>query len=301
MTKKIFLFLLCSAMYTIANAQDDSMEEMIDSSNVQAPKKAPIKVFTATRIINGNSVANLDAGVLDFRISHRFGKLSEGSQNFYGLDDATTRVGLDYGITKWLMVGIGHSVLNKEDDGFMKIALLRQRPRMPVSLSYGGEISEQMTPAPTLPAGDKWLLDYRLYYTNQLLIARKFTDWLSLQLMPTIVHYNLVDSAKFSNNTIAIGIGGRIKITKLLSVTGEYYYRLTNATLLYDGLPTYNALSLGFEIESGGHVFQMVLTNSQGLTGRSFIGQTTDNWAKGQLHFGFNISRVFRIIKPKDG
>jgi len=299
MHKRILLFLLCSGMYSMASAQTDSLEDMIDSSYVPVKKEAT-KIFTATRIINGNSVANLESGVLDFRIAHRFGLLSQGSKNFYGLDDATTRIGLDYGITKWLMVGIGHNVLNKEDDGFMKIALLRQRQGIiPFSVSYAGEISDQTSPAPILPAGDKWLVSYRLYYMNQVLIARKFGNWLSLQLMPTIVHFNMVDSSKFSNNTIAIGIGGKIKISKRLSITGEYYYRLTNTDLLYNGLPTFNALSAGLEIETGGHVFQLVLTNSQGLSGRSFIGQTTDSWAKGDLHFGFNISRLFRVVKPK--
>jgi uncharacterized beta barrel domain-containing protein DUF5777 len=299
MYKKFFLlFLFLSGMYTMANGQEEGMEDMLDSS-IAPVTNEPAKIFIATRIIDGNSVANLDGGILDFRIDHRFGRLSEGSQNFYGLDDATTRIGFDYGITKWLMVGIGHNVFNKENDAFMKIALLRQRQNMPFSLNYAGETSIQTSPAPILPAGDTWLYRYRLYYMNQVLIARKFNDWLSIQIMPTILHYNVVDSSKFSNNTIAIGIGGRIKVTKHLALTGEYYYRLTNADMLYNGQPTYNVLSAGLEMESGGHVFQLVLTNAQGLTGRTFIGQTTDSWAKGQLHFGFNISRLFRIVKPR--
>ena len=118
--------------------------------------------------------------------------------------------------------------------------------------------------------------------------------------MPTIVHYNLVDSNKFDNNTIAIGIGGRVKVSKRIAITGEYYYRITNADMLYEGHKTYNALSIGVDIETGGHVFQLMLTNSQGLTDRTFMGQTTDSWDKGALHFGFNISRVFTIVKPRE-
>jgi len=119
-------------------------------------------------------------------------------------------------------------------------------------------------------------------------------------LMPTIIHYNIIDSSKFLNNTIALGIGGKIRITKRLSITGEYYYRLTNTDLTYNGAPTHNSLSVGLEIESGGHVFQLMFTNSQGITDRTFMGQTTDSWSKGQIHFGFNISRSFAIVKSKE-
>ena len=199
------------------------------------------------------------------------------------------------------MIGLGHSTYYKEDDGFVKIKLLQQKTGgMPVSLSYNGSASIQTTPAPVLPTGDTWLFSNRLYYTNQLLLARKFSQRLSLQLMPAIVHYNLVDSSKFSNNTVALGIGGRMKLSKRIAITAEYYYRLTNTDLLVNGQRTYNALSVGIDIETGGHVFQLMFTNSQGLTDRTFIGQTTDSWAKGALHFGFNISRVFTVVKPKE-
>jgi len=288
---------ICAA--TFAQGADSLMNMLTDGGT---PKKEPVAAtFKATRIINGSSVENLGMGVLDFRISHRFGQLNQGAQNFFGLDNATTRLGLDYGITKWLMIGIGHSTFNKEDDGFTKIKLLRQKTNgMPITLSYAGSVSVQTTPAPQLPAGDTWKFSNKLYYANQLLIARKFSNRISLQIMPTIVHYNLVDSSKFSNNTLALGVGGRIKLSRRIAVTGEYYYRLTNADMLYAGATTYNALSIGIDIETGGHVFQLMLSNCQGMTDRTFIGQTTDSWSKGALHFGFNISRVFTIVKPKE-
>jgi len=301
MRKIIVLSVLFSLTINTLFAQADSLMAMLNSGNQSQKKEIVTATFKATRIIDGNSIENLGSGVLDFRISHRFGDLNQGSTNFFGLDNATTRIGLDYGITSWLMIGLGHSTLNKENDGFAKIKLLKQRINgTPVSISYAGSISVQTTPAPSLPAGETWEYTNRLYYTNQLLIARKFSNKFSLQIAPTIVHYNLVDSTKFSNNTIAIGIGGRIKVSHRIAITGEYYYRITNADLLVNGQPTYNALSVGIDIETGGHVFQLMFTNSQGLTDRTFIGQTTDSWGKGSLHFGFNISRVFTIIKPKE-
>lgn len=296
----LYLLTLCSGS---TFAQADSLMDML-SGNIAEQKKEPVtNTFKATRIINGSSVENLGAGVLDFRVSHRFGGLDQGLENFYGLDNATTRLGLDYGITRWLMIGIAHNTFNKENDGFAKVKILRQRKHgMPITLSYSGSISVQTTPAPNLPAADstEWFFSNRLYYANQLLIARKFSDRISLQIMPTLVHYNIVDSTKFSNNTVAIGIGGRIKLTKRIALTGEYYYRVTNADLLVSGQKTYNSLSIGVDIETGGHVFQLMLTNSQGLTDRTSIGQTTDSWEKGALHIGFNISRVFTIVKPKE-
>ena len=300
MRKIALLTVVFTGIFGYSYAQMDSLMNMLDSDKPKQ-KEAVTSTFKATRIIDGSSVENLGAGVLDFRISHRFGQLNQGSQNFFGLDNATTRIGLDYGITKWLMVGIAHNTFNKEDDGFAKVRLLKQRKYgMPITVSYAGAISMQTTPTPTLPKGESWLYSNNLYYAHQLLIARKFSNSISLQLMPTIVHYNLVDSSKFSNNTIAIGVGGRIKVSHRIAITGEYYYRVTNADMLYNGLPTYNALSIGIDIETGGHVFQLMLTNSQGLTERTFIGQTTDSWEKGALHFGFNISRVFTIVKPKE-
>src|ERR1017187_4386366 len=191
MRKITFCIILFSAVATLSYAQVDSLMDMLNSGTPVNKKDAVSATFKATRIINGSSVENLGAGTLDFRISHRFGQLNQGAQNFFGLDNATTRIGLDYGITKWLMIGIGHSTLNKEDDGFAKIKLLRQQKHsMPVTVDYAGELSVQTTPAPTLPAGDTWHFSNKLYYTNQLLIARKFSNRISLQIMPTIVHYN---------------------------------------------------------------------------------------------------------------
>ena len=296
MRRSLLLFILFSGVCTSSFAQADSLMNMLNDGDASKKKEPVHATFKATRIINGSSVENLGHGVLDFRISHRFGQLNQGAQNFFGLDNATTRLGLDYGITKWLMIGIGHSTFNKENDGFVKARILRQMTEgMPITLSYSGSVSVQTTPAPKLLPGQEWKYTNRLYYAHQLLIARKFSDKFSLQVMPAIVHYNLVDSSKFSNNTFALGVGGRVKVSRRMAITGEYYFRATNA-----GIPACNSLSIGLDIETGGHVFQLVFSNSQGMTDRTFIGQTTDSWEKGALHFGFNISRVFTIVKPKE-
>ena len=276
------------------------MDDMNDSKETK--KKEPVTAtFKATRIINSSTVENLSAGVLDFRILHRFGRVSDGVDNFYGIDNATTRIGLDYGITRWLMVGIGHNTLGKTNDGLVKVKLLSQKTEgMPISLSYMGAIGLKGDKAPLLPPGMNFLFTNRMTFVNQLLIARKFNNKLSLQLMPTMVHMNLVDSSKDDNTMFSMGIGGRYKVSKRVAVTAEYYYRINNADMLASGATTYNTLSIGADIETGGHVFQLFFTNSNGMTERVFINQTTDTWTKGHLHFGFNISRVFTVVKPKE-
>ena len=286
-------------------------EDMFADLNKEIAKQKDYAAYTfkSTRLLDGSTIENLASGVLDFRISHRFGPMDGGSvgnavQNLYGVDNAITKIGVDFGITPWLMVGIGHSA-SKDNDGFVKAKILRQATNgMPFTLSYFGNIDMETLPAPQLPvATDSWLFTNRLFFTNQLLIARKFNNSLSLQLMPTLVHYNYVDSSKFSNNTFALGIGGRMKLTKRAAITAEYYYRLNNTNLLVNGHTTYNTFSLGYEVETGGHVFQFIVSNAQSLAERSFIGQNTDSWGflypKNSLHLGFNISRVFTIIKPE--
>ena len=298
--------LLLSALFSAASlssfAQADSLMNMLNADDKGgASKQYATATFKSTRVIDGASVENLGAGVLDFRITHRFGQLSQGGANFYGLDNATTMINVDYGINRWLMVGLAHSAFNKEDQGFVKAKILRQeKSSMPVTVSYYGSCDLETMTAPVLPSGDSWHFSNRLAFTNQILVGRKFNDRISLQLMPTVVHYNLVDSTKFSNNTFAMGVAGRVKLTQRFALTGEYYYRLNNTDLLVNGQKTYNALSLGVDIETGGHVFQFMITNAQGMTERTFIGQTTDRWAKGELHIGFNISRVFTVVKPKE-
>lgn len=299
--KLFFKMALAAAISCFAfqsQAQNDTSSNDLDNMLQQdAPKKKDytLATFKSTHLINGQTIESLGAGVLDFRISHRFGEVKGGFHNFFGLDDANTRIGFDYGITDWLMVGIGRTTYDREYDGFVKVRLLRQTTdnRMPVSVSYLGSISISDRDAPILDSGQKYYFSNRCYYTNQIFIARKFNRWLSLQLMPTLIHYNLVPYKSDPNDVFACGIGGRVKVSNRIAFTGEYYY-VANPLA-----GTHNSLSLGVDIETGGHVFQLMFTNSRYITERSFIGQTDGTWSDGNIHFGFNISRVFTVVKPK--
>lgn len=264
--------------------------------------------FKSSRIINGHSIENTPKGILDFRISHRFGTLNNGFYQLFGLDNATMRMGFDYGITDRLTVGIGRSTYQKQYDAFFKYRILRQsngKNAMPVSVSFMTGVMFSTDTASirnnyNIPSGVRMHTSDKLSYVYQFIIARKFSTDFSLQLMPTMVHSNVVPKASDPNDLFSLGIGGRLKLTKRMSINVEYYYQIPNYKLeSMAGQKLYNPLSVGFDIETGGHVFQLHFTNSRGMTERQFITETPGTWGKGDIHFGFNISRVFQIGKRR--
>ncbi|MBX2931931.1 MAG: hypothetical protein KF781_08310 [Chitinophagaceae bacterium] len=248
--------------------------------------------FKSTRLINGHSVETTKKGLLDFRISHRFGRLNQGLYELFGLDNATMRMGMDYGITDKLTIGIGRSTFQKQLDGFMKYKLLAQakgKNNFPVTVTWVSGIMIK-TIRETDPAQKRTTAE-KTSYVHQVMIARKLNEKTSLQIMPTLVHYNLVPLENDPNDLFSLGFGGRYKISKRVSINAEYYWQLNK----FKGY--YNSFAIGVDIETGGHVFQLHFTNSTGMTERSFIHETTGYWTKGDIHFGFNISRVFKIKK----
>jgi hypothetical protein len=252
--------------------------------------------FKTTRVINMHSVENVARGVMDFRISHRFGFLNTGAYEFFGLDGATLRLGFEYGVSDRLMLGLGRSSNNKAFDGLVKFKLIRQstgKKKMPISVSlFSSVVLNTLRWAE--PERENFFSS-RLFYTHQILIARKFNDGLSLQFTPTLVHRNLVETAAEKNDVIAFGFGGRQKLTKRTSINAEYFYVLPNQ--LAERYT--NSLSLGFDIETGGHVFQLHFTNSTGMVEPTFVTETVGEWLNGDVHFGFNVSRVFTIKERK--
>ncbi len=251
--------------------------------------------FKTTRVVSGHSVENPANGVLLFMISHHFGKVNSGAYELFGLDQATIRLGLEYGINDFLSVGFGRSTYQKTYDGFLKAKILRQSKgarKMPFTLTLFSAMDIY-----TLKWQDTERENYftsRMAFVNQVLIARKFNDKLSLQLSPTFIHKNLVSSATEDNDTYAIGAGGRFKLTQRLSLNAEYFQVLPGSVA--DNFE--NPLSIGIDIETGGHVFQLHFSNAQPMFERAFITETMGKWANGDIYFGFNISRVFTIKKP---
>jgi len=244
--------------------------------------------FKGTRIIQGHSVQMVTKKHLDFMIQHRFGALNSGSYNFWGLDVATMRLGLDYGLTDNFNIGIGRSSFQKTFDGYAKYRLLRQTKEneIPVTVVlFASTAIKSLKPAPNIK--DNYQFTDRLVNTMQVLIARKFGDKLSLQLTPTYIRYNLVADNNYKHEHFAMGVGGRIRLSRSVSLNAEWFPQLDK-----DKGAT-NVLSLGFDIETGGHVFQLGFTNSQSMIEKGFITQTTGKWSKGDVYYGFNISRTF--------
>ncbi len=290
------ILLFCLNKKIKAQDTTDLIDQLENEAQVNEALHAA-NTFKYTRIINGHSVENLPAHVLDLRISHRFGPLSSGLYNFFGLDNATMRLGFDYGITKNIMIGIGHSTYQKTYDAFLKFKILKQSAgavKIPVTVSFVSSISaSSLRPREFYIKVDSGVELHRPAYTLQLLIARKFSGQFSLQLMPTFIHADNVSFKHARHNIYAIGIAGRQEISKRMSINAEYYYQLPGTK----APDSHNVLSFGIDIGTGGHVFQLHFTNSIGLIEKTFITETTGRWDDSDVLFGFNISRVFQLGK----
>lgn len=297
--KRMTLALALTSASLMTCAQDDLLQLLEPDTNEVEYTSAS---FKSTRVINGQSLETLPQGVLDFRIGHRFGFLSSGIQDLFGLDLATFRLGFDYGLTDRLMIGIGRSTYQKTVDGFVKYKLLRQCDQgcgMPLTvLLVASTSATTLVPGQVPWYGEVYedLFSHRLAYSFQAVIGRKFSEGISLQFSPGLVHRNLVATSEERNDLWNMGFAGRVKLSKRVALTAEYYY------VLPDQGPRqmfHNSIAMGFDIETGGHVFQLHFTNSTGMFERAFITETTGDVSEGDIHFGFNISRFFTIYDPK--
>jgi Membrane bound beta barrel domain (DUF5777) len=294
--KKCSLFLLLCITSFVLHAQEIDLNNELDSAKQKAKTEYISNTFQSTRIINSHSIEITPMGYMDFRIAHRFGTLNGGFYELFGLDNASMRMSFDFGLTPNLMLGLGRSTYQKQYDAFGKYRFLRQSKgerNMPISAAIASSI--MLTTLKWQDPTRENLFSSRLQFAHQLIIARKFSEGTAIQLMPTMVHYNLVPKATDPNDILALGIGGRQRITKMISVNAEYYYLLPGSR--FEG--TTNSFSIGFDIETAGHVFQLHFTNSRGMTERTFISETAGSWGKGNILFGFNISRMFNLQRKK--
>ncbi len=292
--KRLFILFLLSPC--LAFAQDDLLAELEKDSGNET--EYTFATFKGTRLANGHTIETKNEGSLEFIFAHRFGAINGGWYEMYGLDEALVRLGLDYGIKDWLSFSIGRNSFDKTMDSYVKIRALRQSTgakTFPFSATVllGG--AYKFSPENNSDVSDDFENVDRLSYTGQVLIARKFSTNLSLQLMPSIVHKNAVVASQEENDQFALGFGGRIKLTKSVAITTEYYHNFS----MKDDSPYFNPLAFGIDIETGGHVFQLVITNAVGLTERAFITETRDDFWDGDIHLGFNVTRTFQLKKAK--
>lgn len=265
-----------------AFSQNDLLSEIDTTLNNQVVKSA----FKALKIVNLESTKIAAKGDLYFIVAHRFGSVKDGFEGFYGLDNANTQIKFLYGLTDWLTISGARSELAY--DFSVKYRLKEQiEDGFPVaivgfnSLAINNTLKESLYP--------NMNFENRLIYVTQILISRKFTDKLTLEVAPTFFHENFVANDLQDNSQYAIGVGGRYKISKRISINADYAAHLNRAS----GSMYKNPLSIGVDLETGGHVFQMHFTSSQGIHEAGYLGQTTGDWSKGDVFFGFNLARVF--------
>lgn len=284
MRKISTLLIFCICLPAIAQ---DELLELLDSESGN-DNGVVSATFKSTRVINGHSIETRSNGVLEFIISHRFGTLNSGYDEFYGLDFSSIRLGLEYGLTDNLNIGIGRSSFDKSVDFFGKYRFLRQSNSSPITATFFTSMVRKTADELGLEGSD------RNAYTAQLLVARKFNSNFSFQVAPTLIQRNLVATAQDDNLLIAIGLGTRYKVTNRIAIVSEYYPQLSNKSNQFQ-----NAFSVGVDIETGGHVFQLHFTNAEQMNERGFIGETTDDFWDGDIHYGFNITRVFDLRPNK--
>ena len=293
---KILSIVILVAVVDHLQAQDSTLLKMLnDSMTTHKGKTYVTGTFKAEHIVNMQTVESPANGNLNFVIQHRFGQLNSGAYNFFGLDDAALRLGLDYGITDDISIGVGRSSLLKTFDGYAKAKLLKQTegPQIPLTVDILGTIVNWTQDEPD----EKFLnARRRTSYSAELLLARKFSSSFSLQVTPTYLHYNLVPTVADKNDVFALGLGGRMKITKRMSINAEYDVVPKNQVV---STVVHNSFSLGWDIETGGHVFQLVFSNSQSSVATQYLTQTPGTWGKGDIFFGFNISRNFNLKKTR--
>jgi len=283
--RNLFLFLFPLAIL----AQSDDLLGELETELVFQEERVT-SVFKGIKIINFESTKLVGKKQLQFVLYHRFGSLDDGVDNFFGLDDASVRVQFIYGATDWLNFGVSRSGFNKSYDITAKYRLISQKKNaFPVTvvgfnLAYvNTDLDSDLLPG--LSFSD------RLGYTNQLLISRKFNDWLSFQLSPTFFHDNTVQEENQQNSQFAIGIGGRIKLTKRLAIIGDYGIHLNRV----DNSIFNNPLAAGVEIETGGHVFQLHVSNARAIFANGFLGQSRGDFTNGTIFLGFNLTRAFSL------
>lgn len=276
------LLLLFLLFITSLSAQEDLLKE-IDTLQTNSENSQP--AFKALQIVTGQSTklaAKKDWYII---VAHRFGDISYGLKDFFGLDNASTKLGVIYGITENFSLSFSRETNMKTFEGAVKYSLIKQSDNFPINivgynvLALNTELDKDNYPQ--IKFGD------RLSYLNQVLISRRFNDAFSFQFTPSYIHKNLYEPTIENNNQFLTGIGGRYKVSKRISVNAEYFVNFDNHNYYK------NPLSLGMDIETGGHIFQLLFTNSQLNSDIGYLTNATGKWGKGHIFFGFNLYRVF--------
>lgn len=280
-----FIKILFLVFPILMYCQDDLLKE-IDNDSLD-PQYAEA-AFKGLKIVNFESTKLAGKKELLFIVSHRFGSIEDGFDTFFGLDNAVTRLNFVYGISDAFNIGVSRSSYLKIYETSIKYRLFRQKENgFPFtivgfnSLTINSALEKDNIP--TLQFND------RLGYTLQLLISRKINTNFSVELAPTFFHDNYIELINQDKSQYALGFGGRYKLTKRWSINADYGWHLNRVS----DSPFKNPLSIGFDLETGGHVFQLHFSNAQAMNTNGFLSQGSGDWSTGDIFFGFNLSRTF--------
>lgn len=266
-----------------------AQEDLLSSIDQETDSTTTVSaVFKGLKIINLESTKMVPKGDFYFVVSHRFGDVQTGIEEFFGFDNAVTRLQFIYGFSDGFNVGVSRSSLAKIYDLSVKYRLLQQETNgFPFTIvGYNQVAINSSLDKDLLPNLE---FKHRLAYVAQVLVSRKFTEDLSLELAPTFFHENYVPINEQDNSQVAIGVGGRYKLTQRFSLNIDYALHLNRASTS----PFHDPLSIGVDIETGGHVFQLHFTNAQQMHESGYLSQAAADWFDGHFYFGFNLSRVF--------
>jgi hypothetical protein len=285
--KKVLLGLIFSALLAPAFGQEDSTA--VKSSD-------PVSsTFGTTVLIDNPTVMSVDKGRLQLQIQHRFGLINT-IKDLYGVyASANSRISLSYGITEDLMVGFGTTKDYQLQDLYWKLAILHQTENnsMPVSLSYYGNVVLDARPDAAFGDPDKYRGIHRFSYFNELIIARKLSEKFSVQVAPSVVYYNAVPQysadSTYKNVSLGISLGGRANLFGNHSLIVEYDQCLTDQPKV----GTKPNLSIGWEINSPTHTFQIFAANYSGIVAQRNLVFNQNDFTKGQFLIGFNITVRF--------
>tara|TARA_R110000868_G_scaffold162611_1_gene394059 strand:+ start:298 stop:1284 length:987 start_codon:yes stop_codon:yes gene_type:complete len=313
---KIYSFVVAFIFFIpiVGLAQDDLLQMLEKVEPVKQEKVTA--TFKTTRVIQAHSIETVKRKTLDVRISHRFGNIystrndNDGPDSFFGFDNISdVRLAVEYGITDNVMIGLGRSQRHKLIDGFVKYRFYTQTTdnKRPISLAFFGNIAASPEKKSAFYSGVKDSLVqtfgpskkflHRLSYTAQIIIARKFSPGVSIELLPTYIHRNFVKNPLDENSMFALGVAGRFKVSKRVAIIADYFYVFSPYRYNRKGAPFYMPISVGVEIETGGHVFHIDVSNAQGIVANNFLVESPASWEYAEIKLGFNISRVFNLEK----
>jgi len=279
--------LLCLFLLGSLNlwSQDDLLSELNSDVKIDSTVTSS---FKGLKIVNLESTKLVSKSDFYFVIAHRFGSVKGGIKELFGIDQSTIRFSFIFGVSDRLNLGVSRSSFNKMYDFTVKYKLLNQK-KNGFPFTVVGFNSFAINSAVDSGNFSKFEFKHRLVYLSELLISRKVNEKFSIQITPILFHENYVKNVNQKNTQYAIGGGGRYKLSKFVTFNMDYAYHLNRV----NNSPFNNPLSVGFDIETGGHVFQVHFTNAQPMYDAGFMTDATGDWSKGDFFFGFNLSRVF--------